>query len=55
LERRECRRFDVLMVGEYACAMEDVRAAWSRELKRKQSEAREVERHRVICEDQYEL
>lgn len=33
----------------------DVRAAWSRELKRKQAEARDKERHRVICEDQYEL
>ncbi len=40
---------------ERPVTMMEARAAWSRELKRKQAEAREVERHRVICEDQYEL
>lgn len=42
-------------VGAQRISIPDCRAAWSRELKRKQAEARDKERHRVICEDQHEL
>jgi hypothetical protein len=46
---------DYLSIRGLEVAMAEVRAAWSRELKRKQAEAREVERNRIACEDQYEL
>lgn len=39
-----------IKVGEYSVTMDECRAAWSRELKRKQAEAREAERSRVVCE-----
>lgn len=36
--------------GVFYVKLEDCRAAWSRELKRKQAEVREAERQRVVCE-----